>query len=267
MLDQLNAINKKVDAASLTLGDYAASKNKISNENAELFRIVGDLENNLNIIAKQKSALGAQLNDVKALCDNEARERQLLLGKFRNLEHELDGAKEVLDEEVATRDNTLRLLAKAEGDASLWRQKYETDAVAKAEELEMTKMKLTARLTEAEATIDNQNAKLAQIGKAKAKIQGEITEMTAVLDQAQTLNAAMERKAKNFDKVISEMKSKVERLSFDLDVSQKETRNASSDLFKVKAAYEEIVLQLEEVRRENKALSNEIKDIMDQITG
>merc|ERR1712121_294406 len=42
--------------------------------------------------------------------------------------------------------------------------------------------------------------------------------------------------------------------------------NAASDLFKVKAAYEEVVLQLEEVRRENKALSNEIKDIMDQIT-
>merc|ERR1712179_768091 len=92
LLDQLNATNKKVDAANLTLGDYAMSKNKIANENAELFRIVGDLENNLDIIAKQKSALGAQLNDVKALCDNEARERQLLLGKFRNLEHELDGA-------------------------------------------------------------------------------------------------------------------------------------------------------------------------------
>merc|ERR1719213_89304 len=101
LLDQLNATNKKVDAANLTLGDYAMSKNKIANENAELFRIVGDLENNLNIIAKQKSALGAQLNDVKALCDNEARERQLLLGKFRNLEHELDGAKEALDEEAA----------------------------------------------------------------------------------------------------------------------------------------------------------------------
>merc|ERR1711862_822044 len=95
-----------------------------------------------------------------------------------------------------------RQTKKAEGEAVTWRAKYETDAVAKAEELEMTKMKLTARLTEAEATIDNQNAKLSQIEKAKAKIQGEITEMTAVLDQAQTLNAAMERKAKNFDKVI-----------------------------------------------------------------
>merc|ERR1712013_972193 len=151
LLDQLNATKKKVDAANLTLGDYAMAKNKVANENAELLRIVGDLENNLNIIAKQKSALGAQLNDVKALCDNEARERQLLLGKFRNLEHELDG-------EAAGRDNILRLVAKAEGDAAAMRQKYEIEAVAKGEELEMTKMKLAARNTEAEATVDNLNA-------------------------------------------------------------------------------------------------------------
>merc|ERR1711981_1207570 len=69
-----------------------------------------------------------------------------------------------------------------------------------------------------------------------------------------------------FDKVIGEWKGKVDRLSYDLDVSQKDTRNISSELFKVKSAYEETVLQLEEVRRENKTLSNEIKDIMDQIS-
>merc|ERR1711863_217712 len=266
MLEALNAINKKVDNANLTLGDFAASKNKIAVENSDLLRIVGDLDNNLNILAKQKSALAAQLNDVKALCDNEARERGLLLGKYRNLEHELDGAREALDEEAAGRENTLRLCAKAEGEAQCWRQKYETDAVAKGEELEMTRMKLTARLTEAEAAIDNLNAKLSQVEKAKAKIAGEISEMAASLDQAQVLNAAMERKAKQFDKVIGEWKGKVDRLSYDLDVSQKETRNASSELFKVKSAYEETMLQLEEVRRENKTLSNEIKDIMDQIS-
>merc|ERR1719244_895317 len=97
-------------------------------------------------------------------------------------------------------------------------------------------MKLAARNTEAEATVDNLNAKLAQVEKAKSKLQDEINEMTANLDQAQVINAAMERKAKTFDKTITEMKGKVDRLSFDLDVSQKET------------------------------LSNEIKDIMDQIT-
>merc|ERR1712045_268053 len=263
MLEALNAINKKVDNANLTLGDFAASKNKIAVENSDLLRIVGDLDNNLNICAKQKSALAAQLNDVKALCDNESRERGLLLGKYRNLEHELDGARCALEEEAAGRENTLRLVAKAEGEAQCWRQKYETDAVAKGEELEMTKMKLTARLTEAEAAIDNLNAKLNQVEKAKGKIASEIAEMTSSLDQAQVLNAAMDRKAKQFDKVIGEWKGKVDRLSFDLDVSQKETRNASSELFKVKSAYEETMLQLEEVRRENKTLSNEIKDIMD----
>merc|ERR1712184_170418 len=266
LLETLNAINKKVDAANLTLGDFGMSKNKIANENGELLRIVGDLENNLKMLATAKAALGAQLNDVKALCDNEARDRQLLLGKFRNLEHEVDVAKEALDEEASGREAVLRLNAKAEGDAAAMRQKYEMDAIAKADELEMTKMKLAARNTEAEAAIDNLNAKLAQIEKAKSKIQQEINEMTTNLDQAQVVNAAMERKAKQFDKTISEYKGKVDRLSFDLDVSQKETRNASSELFKVKSAYEESVLQLEEVRRENKTLSNEIKDIMDQIT-
>jgi len=265
-LESLNAINKKVDNSNLTLGDYATSKNKIAVENSDLLRIVGDLDNNLNILAKQKSALAAQLNDVKALCDNEARERGLLLGRYRNLEHELDGARDALDEEAAGRENVLRLVSKAEGESQCWRQKYETDAVAKGEELEMTRMKLTARLTEAEAAIDNLNAKLNQVEKAKSKIGGEISEMSTSLDQAQVLNAAMDRKAKQFDNVIGEWKGKVDRLSFDLDVSQKETRNASSELFKVKSAYEETVLQLEEVRRENKTLSNEIKDIMDQIS-
>merc|ERR1712048_165061 len=45
-----------------------------------------------------------------------------------------------------------------------------------------------------------------------------------------------------------------------------ECRNASSELFRIKSAYEESLAQLEEVRRENKVLSNEIKDIMDQIS-
>merc|ERR1712154_653443 len=73
-------------------------------------------------------------------------------------------------------------------------------------------------------------------------------------------------KAKQFDRIVAEWKQKVDSLAMDLDVAQKECRNASSELFRVKSAYEESVLQLDEVRRENKTLSNEIKDIMDQIT-
>lgn len=200
------------------------------------------------------------------LADNEAKERYLLLGKFKNVEHEMDGAQEVLDEEIVARDNCLRQVAKSEGEAAMWHSKYEKEAVAKAEELEMAKMKLQARLTERESTIENLNGKLCQLEKAKQRVQMELDELNIKLDQAQVMHSAMERKVKQFDKVISEWKAKVDSLSHDLDISQKETRNASADLFRVKAAYDESVLQLDEVRRENKVLSNEIKDIMDQIS-
>jgi len=262
----LNDITKKINEANLNLGDYEANKRKIAAENADLIRVVGDLDTNHNMICKIKSSLALQLEEVKGNANHEARERTLLLGKFRNLEHEVDGAHEALDEEASSRDNILRQCSKSEGDANMWRAKYETEAVAKGEELEMTKMKLVARLTEAEGTIHNMSAKLGQIEKAKAKLNAELDTVLTNLDAAQVMNAAMERKAKQFDKVIGEWKNKVDSLSHDLDLSQKETRNASSDLFKVKSAYEETVLQLDEVRRENKSLSNEIKDIMDQIS-
>merc|ERR1712088_796127 len=225
----LQDISKKIDEASMSLGDFENNKRKVVADNADLLRVVGELSNSLNLLTNAKGALASQLDEAKSRADNESRERTLLLGKFRNL-------------------------------------KYETEAVAKAGEPEMTKMKLMARLTEAESMIENLNNKLHQVEKSKANVAADMDEMNIALDQAQQIHAKMERQAKQFDKVIGEWKTKVDSLTRDLDNSQKDTRNASSDLFKVKSAYEETVLQLDEVRRENKALSNEIKDIMDQIS-
>merc|ERR1740129_942926 len=183
-----------------------------------------------------------------------------------NLEAELDALKGHLDEEVGGRDEIIRQTTKAEGEAGAWRSKFESDAVGKAEELEMVKMKLTARLTEAETAADNLNAKLGSIEKAKGKLHGEITEASVNLDQATILNNLMEKKAKQFDKLVGEWKAKAAGLGMDLDVAQMECRNASSEVFKIKNAYEESGAQFDAVRQENKLLSNEIKDIMDQIS-
>merc|ERR1711863_100339 len=141
------------------------------------------------------------------------------------------------------------------GESDMWRQKFETEGLAKAEDLEMAKMKLQARFSEAQGTIEQLNAKLGQLDKAKNKIQVDIDEMSAQADQAHILNASMEKKAKQFDKIVGEWKQKVDSLGMDLDVSQKDCRNASSELFRIKSAYEESVLQLDEVRKENKCLS------------
>jgi len=266
LVNQLNDLNKKLEESNMTLGDYEAMKRKIAAENGDLLRVAGDINNNLMMIQKVKASLTANLEEAKSVADNEARERGLLLGKYKNMEFELDGVKEHLDEEVSSREEVGRQIKKAEGEATQWRCKYENDAVAKAEDLEMTKMKLSARLTEAESSIENMNSKLHQIEKARTKLQGEMEEMNHNLDQAQLLNNEMDKKAKHFDRIVNEWKKKVDSMSMDLDVSQRDCRNASSELFRVKSAYEESVAQLDEVRRENKSLSNEIKDIMDQIS-
>ena len=53
---------------------------------------------------KAKIQLTNQLDDAKRLCDEEARERQSLMGRFRNLEHEYDGNLAVYEEEVAAKE-------------------------------------------------------------------------------------------------------------------------------------------------------------------
>ena len=262
----LNELMKKVEEAKYAISDVENAKRKTAVENADFLRCVGELDNSLNILLKLKTDLTSQLTEAKSVADTEARERQLLVGKYKNFEHEYDGARGVLDEETSALDNLCRTVTKAEAEAGQWRQKYERDAVARAEELEMGKMKLQARLSESEMGITNLQLKLGQIEKTKAKTQAELEDMLASLDQAQIMQHTMEKRAKQFDKVCGEWKGKVDSLSRDLDNSQKDTRIASAELFKVKAAYDESVLQLDEVRRENKTLSGEIKDIMDQIS-
>merc|ERR1711990_1242635 len=181
-------------------------------------------------------------------------------------EHELDGLKQVFDEEVGAKENVTRQVGKAQGDSDMWRQKYEIDGMARAEELAMAQLKLQARLSESTNMIEQLSMKLNQLEKNKGKLQAETQEMSVQLDQAQILNANMEKKAKQCDRIVGEWKQKVDGLSMDLDVAQNETRSVSSELFKVKNAYDEAMIQLDEVRRENKVLSNEIKDIMDQIS-
>ena len=157
--------------------------------------------------------------------------------------------KDHYEEEVASKENIARQLNKALGEADMLRVKYEKEGLAKAEELEMAKLKMQARLSEAESTSLQLQAKLAQIEKARAKLTADLEAQAQQLDQAQLMNSAMEKKAQQFDRIVTEWKCKVDGLAMDLDNAQKETRNTSSDLFKVKNAYDEAVLQLDEVRR------------------
>merc|ERR1719225_518861 len=120
LLGSLNDANKKVEEATLTLGDFENNKRKIAAENADLLRQLQELENQANILGKLKAQLQTQLDEARLIADDEAKERAALLGKFKNLEHELDGVKEHLDEESGIKEDLLRQVAKANNESDMW---------------------------------------------------------------------------------------------------------------------------------------------------
>ena len=214
-------------------------------------------------MSKLKIQLNNQLDDAKRIAEDEAKERQSLLGRYRNLEHEFDGMTVVYEEELSSKEDAARMAKKAQDEAELWRKKYEIDGIAKIEELESSKLKLQARLAECEGTVENLNNKLMQLEKSKAALQQEIDNMTTLVDHANMQHSSMDKKIRQFDKIIQEWKNKADGLSLELDSSQKECRNVASELFRVKNGYEDAANQLSEVRRENQGLTDEIKDLME----
>nr|CAD7453412.1 unnamed protein product [Timema tahoe] len=262
---QLNEIQGKLDETSRTLNDFDSAKKKLSIENGDLLRQLEEAESQVSQLSKIKISLTTQLEDTKRLADEESRERATLLGKFRNLEHDLDNLREQVEEEAEGKADIQRQLSKANAEAQLWRSKYESEGVARAEELEEAKRKLQARLAEAEETIESLNQKVISLEKTKQRLATEVEDLQLEVDRATAIANAAEKKQKAFDKIIGEWKLKVDDLAAELDASQKECRNYSTELFRLKGAYEEGQEQLEAVRRENKNLADEVKDLLDQI--
>ncbi|XP_058803249.1 myosin heavy chain, muscle isoform X5 [Phymastichus coffea] len=262
---QLNEAQGKIEELTRTVNDFDAAKKKLSIENSDLLRQLEEAESQVNQLSKIKISLTTQLEDTKRLADEEGRERATLLGKFRNLEHDLDNIREQVEEEAEGKADLQRQLSKANAEAQLWRTKYESEGVARAEELEEAKRKLQARLAEAEETIESLNQKVIALEKTKQRLATEVEDLQLEVDRCTAIANAAEKKQKAFDKIIGEWKLKVDDLAAELDASQKECRNYSTELFRLKGAYEESQEQLEAVRRENKNLADEVKDLLDQI--
>ncbi|XP_053594205.1 myosin heavy chain, muscle isoform X9 [Microplitis demolitor] len=262
---QLNEAQGKLEELNRTVNDFDAAKKKLSIENSDLLRQLEEAESQVSQLSKIKISLTTQLEDTKRLADEEGRERATLLGKFRNLEHDLDNIREQVEEEAEGKADLQRQLSKANAEAQLWRSKYESEGVARAEELEEAKRKLQARLAEAEETIESLNQKVIALEKVKQRLATEVEDLQIEVDRATAIANAAEKKQKAFDKIIGEWKLKVDDLAAELDASQKECRNYSTELFRLKGAYEESQEQLEAVRRENKNLADEVKDLLDQI--
>merc|ERR1712241_474654 len=160
----------RLEELQRALHEADGSKRKITVENCDLVHQFEEAERTAATLSKDRSSLTTQLEDAKRLADAETRERINLLGKMRNLQHELEVMKEHLDEEYEAKMEIERQLSKAFADIQLWKTRYETEGVARAEEIERDKAKVAGRLAEAEDTVTSLQEKIANLEKSKVRL-------------------------------------------------------------------------------------------------
>jgi len=262
---QYGELYAKLDEVNRTLSDFDATKKKLACENADLVRQFEESEAQVSNLLRVKLSLTNQYDDTRKLADEEGRARATLYGKFRNLESDIATLREQLDEETEAKSDVLRMLSKANAEALMWRSKYESEGVARAEEIEAARLKLAARLEEAEMQIESLNVKNLHLDKTKGRAAAELEDLQVAVERATTMANSAEKKQRNFDKILAEWKLKIDDLGNEYDASQKEARNYSTEHFRLKAAYDENIETYDNIKRENKNLGDEVRDLMDQI--
>ena len=197
---------------------------------------------------------------------------------------ELERTREQLDEEQETKAEFQRQVFKLNVEIQQWKNRYESEGLARGEELEEAKRKFNTKLSEAEEQVELALSKCNALEKVKNRLQNEVENLLIDVERANasafSLNSFssnfsvvffrsdasnLEKKQKQFDKLINEWKSKCDDMSVELDASQKESRAFSTEVFQLKSQYEEAQEQIEALRKENQNLTEEIKDLLDQL--
>jgi len=258
-------LTKQLHDLQESMVEFDMIRKKLAVENSDLIRQYEEAENQYATLSKLKLSLENQQADAKKLFDDESKERAIIMGKFRNLEHDILTLREQLDFSGEEKSDILRQLSRANAEAQMYRAKYESEGLVRAEELEAQRQKLQCRLEEAEKMIEVMASKNSTLEKIKLRLTTDLEAMHADCMKASNMAQAADKRHKNYDKIILEWKMKVDDLGMEYEGSQKEVHEYGNELYRVKAFYEENLDTFVSVKSENKNLAEEVKDLQDQL--
>ncbi len=138
---QIGDTKARLDEIQHALHEADAAKRKLIVENCDLLRHAEEAEKTQAQLSKDKASLATQFEDARRLADVETRvnrlsmrlhygkvitctclqERINLLGKMKNLEHDLEVMRDHLEEDYEQKQEIERMLSKALADVSLWK--------------------------------------------------------------------------------------------------------------------------------------------------
>ena len=114
----------------------------------------------------------------------------------------LENIRDRIEEESEKKSDALKALSKASAEIQLWRSKFETEGLGRVEELEASKAKISARLVEAEETVDTLGQKISSTEKTKHRLVTELEDLQLEYERVHAAAVITEKRGRNFDKVL-----------------------------------------------------------------
>ena len=126
----------------------------------------------------------------------------------------LENIKDRIEEESEKKSDALKALSKASAEIQLWRSKFETEGLGRVEELEASKAKISARLIEAEETVDTLGQKISSTEKTKHRLVTELEDLQLEYERVHAAAVITEKRGRNFDKVFVNFPKIIDLLHF-----------------------------------------------------
>ena len=115
---QLKALESKMAELGQQLSSNELQNKRMGIENSENYTKLEELMNNVSILQKNKIFLSGQLEEAKHGHQEEVKERQALVSRYRNVEIEYSGVREQLDDATQQKEDSIRMLNKVSTEAN-----------------------------------------------------------------------------------------------------------------------------------------------------
>lgn len=163
-----------------------------------------------------------------------------------------------LEEESEARLDLERQLVKSNGESQQWRCKYETEAAARAEEIEEIRRKYSSRIQEQEEQIETLLVKINNVEKQKSRLQSEVEVLIIDLEKANNTARELQKRTEQLERINIEIKTRLEETVQLYEQSQRDIRVKQTEIQRITHELDKTREQKDTLARENKKLTGEL---------
>lgn len=255
----ISELNIKIEELSRSILDITSIKQRISQENLDLVKEVQDLKINIESVTYSRSQVLSQLEDSRRRLEEDERRRSTLEATLRQVEIDLESCRLQLEEESEARLDLERQLNNANGNVALYKNKYETEAAARAEEVEEVRRKFTIRIQEQEEHIESLIVKINSLEKIKIKLSTEVEVLIIDLEKANGAARDLQKRVEILERTNIELKSRLEETISVYESTVRDLRNKQVEVQRLVGELDKTREQKDQLGRDNKKLGGKSK--------